>query len=127
MLGSLLGSLALGLVKGFTSKTTHEFSAQTDIYAPIREELAYRGSLRAAPTAFGSTAVTFVVDHVLSEAYRQPNMTASQMAARFGDVLLGGTLYEGAMRSHGILGAIASHALHNTAVSVGSRLRWKKK
>jgi len=129
MLGSFLGSLALGLVKGLTSKNGAQgFSSEHDIYGPIREELMYRGApLWAAPgLPFGATAVNFAVDHVLSDA-RHGQMSASQVVARFGDVLLGGLAYESAMRSNGIVGAIVNHATHNFSVGLGSRLRNRKK
>ncbi len=125
MLGSLLGSIALGLVKGLTSKNeAHSFSSEHDVYGPIREELMYRGApLWAAPgLPFGVTALTFAVDHVVHDAKQSP-MTTGQMVARFGDVLLGGLAYESSFRSSGIVGAIASHSAHNLAIGLGSRLR----
>jgi hypothetical protein len=125
MLGSFLGSLALGLIKGFSEKGGgRSFSSEHDVYGPIREELMYRGApLWASPgLPFGATAVTFAVDHVLAEVRRSP-MSVSQIAARFGDVLLGGVSYEAGFRSNGIAGAIINHATHNIACGVGARLR----
>lgn len=129
MFAPFFGSLVLGFVKGLTSKPGEEqpFNVQMDMIGPMKEEFLYRGApLWAAPgLPYGTTAVSFAIDHILHDARRGP-MTGSQMLSRFGDVLLGGLAYESAFRSSGIIGAIASHSGHNLAVGLGSRLRSRK-
>jgi len=125
VLASLLASVAFGFAKGFMSKgEPRPFNAQMDFMGPIKEELIYRGApLWAAPgLPFGATAVTFAVDHIIHD-YRQQPMPLREVVARFGDVLLGGLLYERSMRTSGIAGAIASHVGHNLACAFGSRAR----
>lgn len=126
----VLASIALGLVKGFgvvgaVSPKEAEFSFERDLWGPAKEELIYRAApLWAFPgIPYGTTAVLFAVDHVLDDMRRNPAITASEIASRFGDVLLGGLIYESAQRKNGVLSAIAAHASHNIAVSVGARLR----
>lgn len=128
MFGPLLGSIAFGLLKGLTSKgDSGGPSIEMDFMGPVREELIYRGApLWAAPgLPYGLTAVAFATDHIVADNKQHP-MTTGQAVARFGDVLLGGMLYESAMRSSGILGAIASHVAHNAAVGAGERFRRRK-
>ncbi len=126
MLGSFLASAAFGLVKGLTAApgAARGFSAEQDFIGPVQEEFLYRGvPLWAVPgLPFGTTAVTFAVDHVLSDSRKGP-MTTKELVGRFGDVLLGGLLYEKSFRSAGLLGAIASHSAHNLFVGVGSHIR----
>lgn len=123
----LLAGAAFGLVKGFTSKRALPFNAQHDLWGPAREEVVYRAApLWLFPNLpFGSTAVTFAADHVLSDSRHSTGMGATELLARFGDVLLGGAIYESAFRRFGLLGAIAAHAAHNVGVGLGSRARNK--
>ncbi len=111
MLGSFLASAAFGLVKGLTAApgAARGFSAEQDFIGPVRAVRFKR-------------AVTFAVDHVLSDSRKGP-MTTKELVGRFGDVLLGGLLYEKSFRSAGLLGAIASHSAHNLFVGVGSHIR----
>lgn len=123
--GPFLASVAFGFLKGFTSNEQSEgFRAEQDFIGPVKEEFLYRGMpLWMFPNLpVGTTAVTFAVDHVISDA-RKHAMTPLQMVARLGDVFLGGYLYESAFRGSGIAGAIASHIGHNASISVGQRLR----
>lgn len=126
----VLASIALGLVKGFgvvgpVSAKEAEFSFERDLWGPTKEELVYRAApLWAFPNIpYGTTAVLFAVDHCLDDMKANPNITASEIASRFGDVLLGGLMYEAAYRRQGVFSAIAAHSLHNAAVGVGARLR----
>lgn len=125
----LLASAVLGLVKGlFEPSSAGEptgFSFAHDVWAPTREELLYRAApLWAVPELpYGSTAVVFAADHVLDDLKDDPPPTATQAAARFGDVFLGGLLYETAYRRTGLTAAIAAHMAHNAAVALGARLR----
>ncbi len=123
----LLASAAFGFVKGLTSSQQSDgFQVERDFVAPVKEELIYRGGpLWLFPNLpFGATAVVFAADHVIVEMKADPEMTPMELVARFGDVFLGGWLYESAMRGpFGILGAIASHLAHNNAVGLGMRLR----
>jgi membrane protease YdiL (CAAX protease family) len=108
-----------GLIKGLVlgPSRPQEDPGFTNFGAPIMEELLYR----AAPMSFagaalpkGWTAAVFAAHHVLAEG--RGGLGA---VARFADVLGGGYLYEQAYRSHGLLGAIAAHALHNTLTGFG--------
>jgi membrane protease YdiL (CAAX protease family) len=126
----LLASALLGLVKGLgvagpVAKEEAQFSFERDLWGPAKEELVYRAApLWAFPgIPFGTTAVLFAVDHVLDDMHSSPNITAGELAARFGDTLLGGLMYESAYRRQGTVAAIAAHALHNASVGVGARLR----
>jgi len=126
----VLASIALGLVKGFgivgpVSPEEAEFSFERDLWGPTKEELVYRAApLWAFPNIpYGTTAILFAVDHCLDDMRANPNISASEIASRFGDVLLGGLIYESAHRRQGVLSAIAAHSSHNMAVSVGARLR----
>lgn len=129
MWGPFLASVAFGFLKGYVSQNTavHGFDSRTHFIGPVKEELLYRGvPLWAVPgLPYGATAVTFAVDHCISD-YRQAPMSATSLAARFGDVLFGGLAYELAARRSGILGAIASHMAHNFATSLGVRARGPK-
>jgi membrane protease YdiL (CAAX protease family) len=128
VLGPVLVSAAFGFLKGFLVRgEPRGFDARMDFFGPVKEELVYRGApLWALPgLPFGTTAVAFAVDHVMSDNRNSP-MTTREMVARFGDVLLGGVLYETAARNSGIAMAIASHCAHNFSVSVGSRMRGPK-
>lgn len=123
----LAASLVLGLVKGFAGGTTRDESAlslQRDVVGPLSEELLYRaGPLWAFPNIpFGSTAVVFAADHVL-DAMKEGQGTPARFAARFGEVLLGGLLYESAYRRSGYFAAVAAHSLHNAACAWGAALR----
>lgn len=122
--GPFLASIALGFVKGLTVPgDPRAFNPEMDFVGPVREEAIYRGALYLLPgLPLGSTAATFAVDHCLSDFKRDPAPPMT-VAARFGDVFLGGLCYEIAMRRMGILGAIGAHCLHNMAVSWGSRAR----
>lgn len=128
MLGAFLASAAFGFVKGWStpgaSPGDDRFRAEQDFYGPVREELIYRAApLWAFPNLpFGTTAVTFAAEHIISDSRHGP-MGARDVVARFGDVMLGGILYESAMRSSGVLGAIAAHIAHNVAVGFGARAR----
>ena len=132
MLVPILGSIALGLVKGLTSDgPALTPNLKTDLWGPINEELLYRGPLWLFPKLpYGSTAVLFAADHLLDDARAVAVdgdvPTAWEVVARFGDVFLGGWAYEVAMRESGILAAIAAHLGHNNALSIGTRLRSKK-
>lgn len=122
----VLASVALGLVKGLTDEAEGGFSFEKDLWGPTKEELVYRAApLWAFPNIpFGTTAVLFAVDHVLDDIKLEGStLTASDIIARFGDVLLGGLMYESAYRRQGLVAAIAAHAAHNAAVGVGARLR----
>lgn len=120
----VFAAVAFGFVKGFSSGGREAFNLETDLWGPAREEAVYRGPLWLFPKLpYGSTAVVFAADHVVSDMKHDGLTDAGQIAARFGDVLLGGLAYESAMRRHGILAAIASHMAHNLAVAVGSRAR----
>ena len=126
----LLASAVLGFLKGFlepqSAGPSSGFSFETDIWGPAREELIYRAApLWAFPKLpYGSTAVVFAVDHVLSDfTADKGTLTPTVALARFGDVLLGGLIYERAFRKHGIGLAVGSHSLHNLAVSLGAKLR----
>lgn len=132
-MGPWLGSLILGFSKGWAIGNQQEdlrgFDAEKDIYAPVREELIYRAApLSVFPNLpMGATAVTFAADHVLDMLRAPqgcaPHFTAGQLLARFGEVLLGGLMYESAYRSSGVVGAVAAHSLHNLACSWGARAR----
>ncbi len=121
--------MVLGLVKGLTGDDEGGVSLERDLWGPAKEELFYRGApLWAFPKLpYGSTAVVFAADHVLDD-FKNPeaDYSATDAAARFGDVLIGGLLYESAFRSHGIVAAIAAHSVHNLAVGLGARLRGKR-
>lgn len=128
----LLGAIALGFAKGLTARRDEEpFNLEQNFVGPAKEEFIYRGiPLWLKPNLpFGSTAVIFAADHLRSDyaeamKHNLPQPTASQVAARFGDVLLGGLTYEAAMRGpFGILGAISAHVLHNAGVHWGSKVR----
>lgn len=126
----MLAAAVLGLLKGVLDPEPGEFSFERDLWGPTKEELVYRaGPLYLFPKIpYGTTAVVFAADHVLDDIRRQmksdqPALTATDLIARFGDVLLGGLMYESAYRKNGIATAIAAHAVHNMAVGVGSRLR----
>ncbi len=129
----LFGAIALGFAKGLTAARGEErpFNLEQDFMGPVKEELIYRGApLWIKPNLpFGSTAVIFAADHLRSDylqatKHNLPTPTAPQVAARFGDVLLGGLTYEAAMRGpFGILGAFASHIAHNWAVGLGAKVR----
>ncbi len=129
--GPFLASVALGFVKGLTAQRNEEpFHLEQDFMGPIKEELIYRGApLWLKPNLpFGSTAVIFAADHLRSDyleavKHNTAPPTSMQTAARFGDVLLGGALYEASFRQFGILGAIGSHVAHNLAVRWGSKVR----
>jgi len=126
MLGPVLASLAFGFIKGLTNPNERQVNLEMDFFGPAKEEIVYRGlpfmafGTHAVP--FGGTAAAFAVDHILSDSRHTP-MTGMEAFARFGDVLLGGFLYETAARQSGILGAIASHCAHNFACGMGSRVR----
>jgi len=125
VLGPVLASAAFGFLKGFLVRGgPRDFDARMDFFGPVKEELVYRGApLWALPgLPFGTTAVAFAADHVMSDNRNSP-MTTREMVARFGDVLLGGCLYESAFRESGIFGAVASHMAHNMACGWGSRAR----
>lgn len=124
----LLASFLLGLIKGLVQPEGSDalFSLERDLYGPAKEELVYRGlPIWAVPQLpFGTTAVAFAVDHVLDDMkVDQGTMTAEQLVGRFGDVFLGGCLYEAAMRKDGLLSAIAAHGLHNSALGLAALLR----
>lgn len=121
-----VASLAYGFIKGLSSSGRDTFNAEQDVYGPVKEEFVYRGApLWAAPNLpFGSTAVAFAADHVAAEL-KGNTLDANAIAARFGDVLLGGLLYETAFRRFGIVGAVASHVAHNMAISWGTKARRK--
>lgn len=126
----LLASVVLGLVKGLgivgaVKPEERQFSFEVDVWGPAREELVYRAApLWAFPNLpYGTTAVAFAADHVLDDMKQTEFMSAGDVAARFGDVLLGGLIYEHAYRKQGLATAIAAHSLHNAAVSLGARLR----
>jgi hypothetical protein len=128
----LIASLALGFVKGLTEDKVSRFNPEMDFIGPVKEELIYRGlPLWVKPNLpFGSTAAVFAIDHIahdMTRAGREGTMMQPlEIAARFGDVLLGGMLYESSFRSFGILGAIASHVSHNVACGLGSRARHRR-
>lgn len=126
MLGPVLASAAFGLLKGFATPRgqSSSFSFVADVWGPVREEATYRAApFRAfGDVPHGSTAAAFAADHLFSDMRQQP-MTAAQLVGRFGDVLLGGYIYEKSYRAYGILGAVASHVIHNVAVTAGERLR----
>lgn len=126
MIFPVIASVAYGFIKGLSSSGRDTFNAEQDLYGPVKEELVYRGApLWAAPNLpFGSTAVAFAADHVASEL-KGHTLEASAVAARFGDVLLGGLLYETAFRRFGIVGAAAAHVAHNMAISWGTKARRK--
>ncbi len=133
MLAPILGSAVLGLVKGLLDDAVVTPSFEQDLWGPAKEELLYRGPLWAFPKLpYGSTAVLFAADHLMDDVKADakdpeagtPN--AWEVVARFSDVFLGGCLYELAMRRHGILAAIAAHALHNSTYALGSRLRRRR-
>lgn len=128
----MLASLALGFFKGLTDEKESQFHPEMDFIGPVKEELVYRGlPLWAKPNLpFGTTAAIFAVDHIFSDYGRSVQegvpMSRLEIVARFGDVLLGGMLYEQSFRSFGILGAIASHVGHNVACGLGSKVRWRR-
>jgi len=126
----MLASLALGFVKGLTADRASHFNPEMDFIGPVREELIYRGlPLWAKPNLpFGSTAAVFAIDHIAHDMTRAGRegevMQPLEIAARFGDVLLGGCMYEAAARGPGgILAAIGCHVGHNVACGLGSRVR----
>lgn len=129
MIVPVLASIAFGFIKGLTQSGREKFHAEQDLYGPVKEEFLYRGApLWAAPNLpYGSTAVSFAADHVFSEVRQQgaAPLDAREVAGRFGDVLLGGLLYETAFRQFGIVGAAAAHVAHNVAVSWGTKARRK--
>lgn len=130
MLSQVLASVAFGLIKGFVGPRAQGSVSglQQNFLGPLREEAVYRAAPLSAfggSLPYGSTAAMFAADHVVSDMRRGP-MTAGQIAARFGDVLLGGLLYEQAYQSSGIVGAVTAHSLHNVFVGVGERLRNRK-
>lgn len=97
--------------------------AYAELGAPIVEETLYRalplmGFGSALPK--GATALAFAADHVRGEWAEH---SAGSAALRFGDVFLGGLLYESAFRRFGWLGAIGAHMAHNIFVGVGRTLR----
>jgi len=97
--------------------------AYANFGAPVVEETIYRALPMAALGAglpFGATAAWFAADHVVAE---RAEHTAGSAAIRFGDVLLGGLLYESAFRRFGFLGAVGAHALHNIMAGVGRGIR----
>ena len=133
MIPALLGSLALGLVKGLTSGPSSDepsdFSLQQDLVGPVTEELIYRGApLWLWPKIpFGSTAIVIAAAHLeddwLAAQKAGKTLTPGQVLARLGDTFLGGLLYETAMRQSGIGAAVGAHAAHNIAITLGSRMR----
>lgn len=97
--------------------------AYAELGAPVVEETIYRalpllGFGSALPR--GATAAWFAADHVASEWSEHD---AGSAAVRFGDVFLGGLLYESAFRRFGWLGAIGAHMAHNVMVRMGRNLR----
>ncbi len=123
----VLASAALGFIKGLSQAGRESFNPKQDIFGPIKEEFVYRGlPLWAMPNLpYGSTAVTFAADHVLSDL-KNGTLSPHAAAARFGDVLLGGTLYESAFRQFGLLGAVAAHVAHNSFIALGARVRARR-
>lgn len=121
----VLAALALGFVKGWVNPGNTSFNLQSDVYAPIKEELLYRGGpLWLFPNLpFGVTALAFAVDHVLDDLKSSTPATTGDLVGRFGDVLFGGLAYEAAYRRHGIFAAIAAHSAHNAAITLGSQVR----
>lgn len=123
-----LGSLILGFAKGWVigpdAGSELGFTAENDIYAPVKEELLYRAApLTLFPNLpYGSTAVPFAVDHAL-DMLKETSPSPSELVARLGEVFLGGLMYESAMRSSGIVGAVAAHSLHNMALTWGAQAR----
>jgi hypothetical protein len=120
----VLAAAAYGFVKGLSQQGREAFHPQQDLFGPIKEEFVYRGMPLWAFSGlpYGSTAVTFAADHVMGDL-RSGAISPHAAAARFGDVLLGGVLYESAFRQFGFLGAAAAHIVHNMAVSWGTRAR----
>lgn len=126
MIAPLLGSVVLGLVKGYVDAgRPMPFNIETDLFGPAKEELLYRGPLYFFPRIpYGASALLFAADHLADDAKHDTDAPdAWEVLARFSDVLLGGLIYESMMRRHGILAAIAAHSAHNQAVGWGSRLR----
>lgn len=126
MMVPLLAAVAYGFAKGFSQRGRESFHPEQDLFGPLKEELVYRGIpfWTASKLPYGSTAVAFAADHVASELNGN-TLAANGAVARFGDVLLGGLLYEVAFRQFGIFGAAASHVAHNLAIGVGSKARRK--
>lgn len=124
----LAASLVLGFVKGFAGGVTRDesssLSLQRDVLGPLKEEAVYRaGPLWAFPNLpFGSTAVVFAADHAL-DALKDDGTTPGRLVARFGEVMLGGLLYESAYRRSGYVAAVTAHSLHNAACAWGAALR----
>lgn len=130
--GPYLAAIAFGFAKGLTARAgeEHPFSLQQDFLGPVKEELFYRGlPLWVKPNLpFGSTALLFAADHIVSDARQvaregSPTPTAGQVVARLGDTFAGGLVYEYAFRQYGILGAVAAHCGHNLACALGARVR----
>lgn len=131
MIGPLVGSVLLGLVKGYMDNNRPSpFNVETDVIGPVKEELLYRGPLYFFPRVpYGASALLFAADHLADDARADaggPPPDAWEVLARFGDVLLGGLAYETAQRKSGILAAISCHMAHNMSVGFGSRLRGGK-
>lgn len=129
-MGPWLGSFILGFTKGWAigpqyTQDEPAFNVTKNVYAPIKEEFVYRAApLTLFPRIpYGATAVTFAADHALDMLRAPQTVTAGQLAARFGEVLLGGLMYESAYRSSGIVGAVIAHSLHNWSCSLGARAR----
>jgi membrane protease YdiL (CAAX protease family) len=131
MLGPALASIAFGLLKGLTAPrgaSAPGLRLQQDFLGPLKEEVQYRGVPFNAfgNLPYGSTAAMFAADHLVHDA-RQTPMTTGQLVARFGDVLLGGLMYETAYRSNGLFGAVAAHSLHNIAVGLGEKVASRRR
>lgn len=128
MMAILLAGLS-GFLKGMHSRSPIRARGFGDVVSSAAtEELAYRAAPAALAAAFGqqlpvgATAAVFAADHVLSETH-----TVASGAMRFADVFMGGLLYEEAFTKYGLLGAIASHSLHNLGVYLGASSRKPKR
>ena len=111
---SALHGLIAGVISGGKPDKKRAF---TNFGAPIAEEALFRGLGSSLP--FGVTSTAFAAAHVLKEK----GYSRGSDVVRFGDVLLGGLLYETAFKRFGIMGAIAAHTLHNVMAGLGQRLR----
>jgi len=117
-------SALFGAAKG-AAAPGHQLSGsdafQAYVMAPLSEEAVYRAAPAFMGFPRGLSALTFAVDHLVSDSRRQPFVSGYHAATRFADVFAGGLLYEAAYRRWGFLGAALTHAMHNIMVGVGSR------
>ena len=128
MLPLVAAAALFGFVKGVALRGPFRGpNLEADVIGPLQEELLFRAApLWAFPELpYGTTALVFAVEHVFNDRHAMdaPFPSATHLLARLGDVLLGGLLYESAMRKSGFLAAAAAHSLHNMAVGVGAKVK----